>query len=102
MSKCYTHENGFPGAQMVKCLPAMRQTPVPFLVQEDPWWRKWQVSIILIHHNFHDAIGCFIIIVFLEQTEISLMSRVMFGMIIVILEGLIAILGQYIRNNLND
>lgn len=53
------------------------------------------VSIILIHHNFHDAIGCFITIVFLEQTIISLMARVMFCMIIAILGGLIAILRQY-------
>ena len=35
-------------AQMVKCLPAMRETWVRSLGQDDPWRRKWQPTPVLL------------------------------------------------------
>ena len=36
MSKCYTHENGFPGGSDGKVSACNVADPVPFLGQEDP------------------------------------------------------------------
>ena len=35
-------------AQMVKCLPAMQETMVRFLVRKIPWRRKWQPTPIFL------------------------------------------------------
>ena len=40
-------------AQTVKRLPAMRETWVQFLGQEDPWRRKWQPTPVLLPGKFH-------------------------------------------------
>ena len=40
-------------AQMVKCLPTMRDTWVQSLGQEDPGRRKWQPTPVLLPRKFH-------------------------------------------------
>ena len=40
-------------AQMVKCLPAMRETWVRFLCREIPWRRKWQSTPPLLPGKSH-------------------------------------------------
>ena len=40
-------------AQMVKHLPAMRETGVRSLGWEDPWRRKWQPTLVLLPGKFH-------------------------------------------------
>ena len=40
-------------AQMVRHLPAMWETRVWSLSQEDPWRRKWQPSPVLLPGRFH-------------------------------------------------
>ena len=39
-------------AQLVKNLPAMQETQVRFLDQEDPWRRKWQPTLVLLPGEF--------------------------------------------------
>ena len=41
-------------AQMVKCLPAMRETWVRSLGQDDPWRRKWQPTPVLLPGKSHE------------------------------------------------
>ena len=40
-------------AQMVKNLPAMRETWVPSLGQEDPWRREWQPTPVFLPGEIH-------------------------------------------------
>ena len=40
-------------AQMVKNLPAMQESQVQSLGQEDPWKRKWQSSAVFFPRKFH-------------------------------------------------
>ena len=35
---------GFPSGSVVKNLPAMQETQVPSLGQQNPWRRKWQLT----------------------------------------------------------
>ena len=42
-----------PVAQLVKCLPAMRETRVRSLVGKIPWRRKWQSTPVLLPGKFH-------------------------------------------------
>ena len=44
---------GFPGGSMVKNLPAMWETQVQFLGQEDPWRREWQPTPVLQPRECH-------------------------------------------------
>ena len=43
----------FPVAQMVKNLPAMQETWVQSLGQEDPWRRKWQPTPVFLPGKSH-------------------------------------------------
>ena len=43
----------FTVAQMVKSLPAMQETQVQSLGQEDPWRRKWQATPVLLPGEFY-------------------------------------------------
>ena len=47
MLKC-THERVSLVAQMVKTLPAMQETQVQPLSQEDPWRREWQPTPVFL------------------------------------------------------
>ena len=38
-------------AQLVKNLPAMQETHVRSLGQEDPWRRKWQATLVFLLEN---------------------------------------------------
>ena len=40
-------------AQMVKCLPTMRETQVRFLGWEDPWRRAWQPTPVFLSEKSH-------------------------------------------------
>ena len=40
-------------AHMVKNLPSMQETQVRFLVQEDPWRRKWQPTPVFLPGESH-------------------------------------------------
>ena len=40
-------------AQMVKKLPAMQETQVQFLGQEDPWKREWQPTLVSLPGESH-------------------------------------------------
>ena len=40
-------------AQMVKNLPAIQETWVQSLDQEDPWRRKWQPTPVFMPGGFH-------------------------------------------------
>ena len=40
-------------AQTVKCLPAMWETWVGSLGQEDPWRKKWQPTLVLLPGKCH-------------------------------------------------
>jgi len=42
-----------PVAQMVRYLPAMKETWARFLGWEDPWRRKWQPTPVLLPRKFH-------------------------------------------------
>ena len=42
-----------PVAQVVKNLPAMQETRVPSLGQEDPWRRKWQPTLVFLPGESH-------------------------------------------------
>ena len=39
--------------QMVKYLPAMQETQVPSLGQEDPWRREWLPTLVFLPGEFH-------------------------------------------------
>ena len=41
------------GAQMVKNLPAVQETQVQPLSQEDPWRREWQYIPVFLLGEFH-------------------------------------------------
>ena len=40
-------------AQTVNNLPAMRETWVPSLGWEDPWRRKWQLTLVFLPREAH-------------------------------------------------
>ena len=40
-------------AQMVKNLPAMQETQVQSLAQEEPWKREWQPIPLFLSGEFH-------------------------------------------------
>ena len=40
-------------AQLVKNPPAMQETQVPSLGQEDPWRRKWQPTSVFLPEKSH-------------------------------------------------
>ena len=44
---------GFPDGAVVKNLPAMQETRVRFLGQEDPWRRKWQPTPVFLPGKSH-------------------------------------------------
>ena len=44
----YTHERVSLVAQMVKTPPAMQETQVQSLSQEDPWRREWQPTPVFL------------------------------------------------------
>ena len=44
----YTHERVSLVAQMVKTPPAMQETQVQFLSQEDPWRMEWQPILVFL------------------------------------------------------
>ena len=46
---------GFPVAQVVKNLPAMQETQVWSLGQEDPLEREWQPTPVLLHGKSHGS-----------------------------------------------
>ena len=48
----YAHQDSL-GAQMVKNLPAMRETWVRSLVGKIPWRRKWQPTPVFLPGEFH-------------------------------------------------
>ena len=41
-------------AQMVKSLPAVQETQVRSLGQEDPWRREWQPTPLFVLGEFHE------------------------------------------------
>ena len=41
-------------AQTVKNLPAMQETPIQSLDEQDPWRRKWQLTPLFLLGNFHE------------------------------------------------
>ena len=41
-------------AQTVKNLPAMQETPVQSLDEQDPWRRKWQLTPLFLLGKFHE------------------------------------------------
>ena len=49
----YTHERVSLVAQMVKTPPAMQETQVQSLSQEDPWRRKWQPTPVFLPVKSH-------------------------------------------------
>ena len=51
----YTHERVSLVAQMVKTPPAMQETQVQFLSQEDPWRKEWQPTPLFLPGKFHVA-----------------------------------------------
>ena len=58
---CYVRNNsllchpiqGFPGGSVIRNLPAMQETQVQSLGQEDPWRRKWQPTPVLLPRKSH-------------------------------------------------
>ena len=48
---CVTYNEilGFPGAQMVKNLPAMQETWVQPWVRKIPWRREWQLTPVFLY-----------------------------------------------------
>ena len=53
----FLNKGKFPGtslvAPMVKNLPAMQETQVRFLGQEDLWRREWQPTLVFLPEEFH-------------------------------------------------
>ena len=41
-------------AQTVKNRPAVQETPVQSLDEEDPWRRKWQPTLVFLPGKFHE------------------------------------------------
>ena len=48
---------GFPGGSIVQNLPAVQETQVVFLGQEDPWKRKWQHAEVFLPGKSHGQRG---------------------------------------------
>ena len=42
---------GFPDGSVIRNLPAMQETQVQSLDQEDPWRRKWQPTLVFLLGN---------------------------------------------------
>ena len=51
--QCGPGQQDFPVAQMVKNLPAMQETWVQSLGQEDPWRREWQLTPVFLPGESH-------------------------------------------------
>ena len=47
------HNDAFMVAQMVKYLPAMRETQIQSLIWEDPWRREWLPTLAFLPGEFH-------------------------------------------------
>ena len=47
------HNDAFMVAQMVKYLPAMRETQIQSLIWEDPWRREWLPTTVFLPGKFH-------------------------------------------------
>ena len=43
----------FPGGPSVKNLPAMQETQVQSLGQEDPWRKAWQLTLVFLPGESH-------------------------------------------------
>ena len=63
---------GFPCSSVVKNRPAMQETWVQFLDQEDPFRREWQLILVFCLENFMDRGALWVIVHWVTKSQIQL------------------------------
>ena len=63
---------GFPCSSVVKNRPAMQETWVQFLDQEDPFRREWQLILVFCLENFMDRGALWVIVHGVTKSQIQL------------------------------